>query len=535
MNYVLTKRLKFKILNSKLTKVVIYTVKILRNIIIATLIMALLPSFPVFAADDVVNWRLEGGIMNEIEYKEVIFVTGEPIWLSGKAKVTQSGRGESIQTRITYNLTDASGQVKLSRSTGFTSKITKKLSEKQTVSVTDLTSYSENITIGKDKYTLSDYQYSRSVLTDHKPGVDYFSGDWEAKKIYTLNKNQATITVESWGTTVGYNHAWGSTETQTVDNTVTFSGKKIVTTDEKEQKTYDQKWSGTYQLNLSYNLGKTLTYESNEPTQISFEGGFLEKTQEEQILGCSYNMPKFDKNGLVKEARTKDSEDIKLTTTPTYRRLPIPYLRDVKGHWAEYDILRLASLEALPIKGEYLGPRLNMTRGEFAYAMSVLCQLVEEEETTTRRTNTRTASNKNKEQETSPFADVPTSHPYYKYIKAAYDKGVISGVSKSKFSPDAPLTRAQAVTIMIKALGFEGLAPMYGNNTDYLDDASIPYWAKDAIYVGTEIGLVSGTNGYVRPNETMSRAEAAAFLNRFLTYLQQDLRYEYRERLLNYR
>ena len=26
-----------------------------------------------------------------------------------------------------------------------------------------------------------------------------------------------------------------------------------------------------------YNLGKTLTYESNEPTQISFEGGFLEK------------------------------------------------------------------------------------------------------------------------------------------------------------------------------------------------------------------------------------------------------------------
>ncbi|HHU32043.1 MAG TPA: S-layer homology domain-containing protein [Clostridia bacterium] len=509
--------------------------KKLCKIILLILLITLLPGCPVFAAENGVNSRLIDGIMNEIEYREVIFVTGEPIWLTGKARVTQSGRGDSVQTRITYNLTDSSGQVKFTRNVGFTSQNTKKLAKRQTVTETSINSYSENITIGKDRYVLKDYQYSRSILTDHKPGLDYFSGNWEGKKIYTLNQNQATITVESWGNTVGYEHAWGGTETQTIDNTVTFSGKKLVVTEE-EEKAYDQKWSGTYQLNLSYNLGKTLTYESNEPTQISFEGGFLEKTLEEQTLQVSFNMPKFDRDGLAREARNRDNKSVKLNTTPTYRRLPIPYLRDVKGHWAEGDILRLASLEALPVRGDYLGPRLNMTRGEFAYAMSALCQLILEEEDNTKRPALRFDPYGNSgEKEVSPFSDVPTDHPYYKHIKAAYDKGVISGVSTGKFSPDAPLTRAQAITIMIKTLGFEGLAPMYGNTTDYLDDHKIPYWAKDAIYVGSEIGLIAGQNGYCLPNETMSRAEAAAFLNRFLSYLQNDLRYEYRERLLNFR
>ena len=143
--------------------------KKLCKIILLILLITLLPGCPVFAAENGVNSRLIDGIMNEIEYREVIFVTGEPIWLTGKARVTQSGRGDSVQTRITYNLTDSSGQVKFTRNVGFTSQNTKKLAKDKRYR-SKYQQLFENITIGKDRYVLKDYQYSRSILTDHKPG-----------------------------------------------------------------------------------------------------------------------------------------------------------------------------------------------------------------------------------------------------------------------------------------------------------------------------------------------------------------------------
>lgn len=477
---------------------------------------------------EVVNGHLEGGIANEVKYQEVVFITGEPVLLTGTAKVTTSGRTDKLQTRITCTLTDSSGQIKLTRSTSYSTVVEKKLADKQTVTVTDTDKGTESITVGKDRYTLTNYQYHRSILTDNKPGVDYFSGNWNSRKTYTLNNKQATVIVESWGETVGYNHAWGNTETQKIDCTVTFSGSKTI-----DKEVYEQDWSGTYQLNASYNKTRDLSYQANEPTQISFAGGYLQTEQEEQVLQYSYNMPRMDDLGLAEEDRRKTGDDsTKLVTSPTQKRLPIPFLRDVKGHWAEDDILRLASLEALPVKGEYVGTSLNMTRGEFAWAIAKLAELLPEEQPVTR------ANPYQRNQtvvEESPFADVPTTHPYYQHIKAISDKGIISGVAAGKFGPDQPLTRAQALTLMIRVLGFEGLAPMYNVVTNYNDDYQIPYWARDAVYIGTEIGLVTGQNGSVKPNETMSRAEAAAFLNRFIRYMQKDMRYEYRERLMNFR
>lgn len=504
--------------------------KILRSLILLSCLLLIFPNLAMAAGE--VNSHLEGGIANELDYKEVTFITGKPVLLTGKMRVTQSGRGEMVQTRITYTLADATGQIKLSRNTSFKSTLEQKLAERQTVTVTDVDKGTETITVGKDKYTLTDYQFHRSILTDNKPGVDYFSGNWNARKTYVLNKDQGTVVIESWGETVGYDHAWGSTETQKIDNTITFSGKKII---EREgiKEEYRQEWSGSYQLNLSFNRTRDLSYRPNEPSQISFAGGYLETVQEEQILRYSYNMPKFDQDGLVdKSGRVRGEDNTKLLTSPTQKRLPIPFLRDVKGHWAQDDILRLASLEALPVKGEYVGVRLNMTRGEFAWAIAQLAGLLPQEQPVTRYYPYR---QNQQQEEVSPFMDVPVNHPYYKHIKAISEKGIISGVGGGKFEPDKPLTRAEAITIIIKTLGFEGLAPMYNTETGFKDDASIPIWARDAIYVGSEIGLVSGDNGYVLPNESMSRAEAAAFLNRFIRYMQKDMKYEYRERLLNFR
>ena len=69
----------------------------------------------------------------------------------------------------------------------------------------------------------------------------------------------------------------------------------------------------------------------------------------------------------------------------------------------------------------------------------------------------------------------------------------------------------------------------------FRDAGSIPDWAKEAFFTAGSIGLISGDAfGYANPNQNLTRAEGAALLHRFIVYLQDDLRYEYRDRVLNY-
>ncbi|MFA5537444.1 MAG: S-layer homology domain-containing protein, partial [Bacillota bacterium] len=477
---------------------------------IFTFVFALLITLPVAATE----LHFEEGIFNEKEYHEVIFLTGEPVLLKGT--VTQAGVGgrgktNNLTTSLTYRLESADGNIKLNRTATFTSETEKKMDGRQTIYNTKLERLSETVTVGKEKFSLSDFQYSRSALLDSQPAVDYFSGTWTGRKTYTLGKNGTKAVVEVWGDTVGYNHAWGSTETQRIDGTVRFVGDIVI-----EGEKQPQEWSGTYQVNLSFNKTRDLTYHPNEPTPISFSGGYIETIQEDAILRYNSNMPEFDKNGLVQDSwgRKYDSGTTRLATMPTQRRLPVPLFRDLDDHWAREPILELASLEAFAPKGDYFGPRLDMTRGEYAYSMSYITDLLslkagQEQQAV----NPFESRNKEVVEEESPFSDVGVQHEFYKEIKQINDAGVMVGVAPGRFAPDSTLTRAEAITTLIKALGFEKLAPLQNTITPFNDDDKIPFWARDAIYMAAEMGIVAGdTFGNVLPGETMSRAEAATFL-----------------------
>ncbi len=49
-----------------------------------------------------------------------------------------------------------------------------------------------------------------------------------------------------------------------------------------------------------------------------------------------------------------------------------------------------------------------------------------------------------------PFTDVKTSKWYYKDIRTVYEAGVMEGMTKTKFAPDDPMTRAQIVTVFYR-------------------------------------------------------------------------------------
>lgn len=53
----------------------------------------------------------------------------------------------------------------------------------------------------------------------------------------------------------------------------------------------------------------------------------------------------------------------------------------------------------------------------------------------------------------NPFVDVKEGKFYYEAVLWAYEKGIIQGTDATHFSPDKPMTRGQAVTLLYRALG----------------------------------------------------------------------------------
>lgn len=66
----------------------------------------------------------------------------------------------------------------------------------------------------------------------------------------------------------------------------------------------------------------------------------------------------------------------------------------------------------------------------------------------------------------SPFCDIPTNHPYFKYINALYYNGIAQG-SNGKFNPDSYLTRMQFSLLVARAMNAQfrlDVKPVTGQN-----------------------------------------------------------------------
>lgn len=502
----------------------------MRNKILFLLLVLTIVFSPVFCFAAIEAPGYEGGISNEYEYKEMFFLTGKPIELNGTVQVKPGRKREDgEEVKYTYRLENPAEEIRINRTVTVNNTKTEKGC--QSIVVGELTKYTETLRLGRERLQLEDYTLHRSVVTDHQPAVDYYSGNWTVRKVYSINKNEGRIDAETIGEVVGYEQSWGDTETQKITVLINSERKKP---DAEGINSVNEKWNGFVELITSTNRTKDLTYVSNEPTQISFEGGYLLREQSESIMHYSYDLPSFDEQGLVINSIRKKGKGVtSLTQVPTQKRLPIPQSKDLRGHWAEADIMRLYSLGVFDEREKYFGVRLPMTRSQFARAIALTLDLKSEEEQSSAE-KLFGEQNSSSTNNGSKFGDIPSTHPDYSYVRIVEEKGIIAGVGGGMFAPDRPLTRAQAVTVVIRALGLQKIAPTPGYTTSYLDDRQIPAWARDEVYVATELGLVDGFNGYFYPEEVMTKAETAVFLNHLISYLQKDLRNDYRERIIYY-
>lgn len=503
----------------------------IKSYILSAVIIFTLGAYPLtaFAAEG--DSGYEGGISTgeaidkKYDYQEVIFVTGKPIVVKGYLTIKKTQKDTTETWTYTYtNLKNETEKVTVNRTISYNVILTTKSNGQIQKQITLKGTPSERITVDNISYTLRKYSFSKSNIVDVKPLAQYFAGEFLGEKTYSIaggtGTSDGTVTVTSTGKIFGYNQYWSNTESQTVDYLI-------------ENKQNNKNWSGTAKVGISLTSTKKIYYEENKPDEISFEGGFVQKQNNLSILQYESEFPEFDSKGAPTDYLIKSKDTLKYDTYPQVTRLVVPSLRQLKGHWAENDVKLLYSLEVFRDNSENFRAKDYMSRAEFAKAMILAGKLLTDEEITQADANAEGTNES--EEEVQVFEDVPLDHPYFTYVKEVYNRKIMDGINRRYFWPESTVTRAQAVTLFIRSLGFEGRAPSPIAVTSFKDNDKIPAWARNSVYIAEKIGLVKGdTYGNMNPNNPMTKGEVAAMLNRFINYMREDIIRDYRENIILY-
>ncbi len=113
------------------------------------------------------------------------------------------------------------------------------------------------------------------------------------------------------------------------------------------------------------------------------------------------------------------------------------------------------------------------------------------------------------------FNDVPLRHWANSDIDKAYNRGLMAGYPDCTFKPNKAVSRAEALSIMAKALPGEissGEAQQI--LSAYPDSNELPGWAALSVAEALGAGLICDLprNNLIRPNESATRAEVASMV-----------------------
>ncbi len=169
------------------------------------------------------------------------------------------------------------------------------------------------------------------------------------------------------------------------------------------------------------------------------------------------------------------------------------------GHWAEADFRFLAEKGIINADSS-ISPDKPISRAEFT-KMLVLASYLPP-----------------KEVKTATFSDVGLSNPLIGYIEQAYTRGIVKG-SGGKFLPDRPIARQEVAVILIKALKSEGrIGPeIETQETGFKDRSLIASWASQDVKLAAQLGYIKGSNGYFKPVNSITWAEAAALISNYIS------------------
>lgn len=109
------------------------------------------------------------------------------------------------------------------------------------------------------------------------------------------------------------------------------------------------------------------------------------------------------------------------------------------------------------------------------------------------------------------FSDVPDSHWASQFVNSLAENGIVSGRSEYSFEPEAKITRAEFLKLIVASLNLKS----DGAKADFAD-VSENDWFYSYVAVASSLGIAKGTDGKFNPNEPILRRDMAVLAKRAL-------------------
>ena len=442
----------------------------------------------------------------ELQYKEVVFITGEPIELEGIIEITKDDKKVTTDLTGVYKEKYAieafneEKNLELERNFEIETSFRRNINDfsNEIIRNSVISKWDEVITIDGKEYELDEKRstFSKASSEDVTPGINYYDTDVTYRAIYNTSQNE-TIVVDVYNSIYGFKQPWAKVESQNITMNVEYEGS-------------DKSWQIEVDIKPKMDANKTIYFDQNSPFPISFAGTYIQRMERNSTLAYeiktnNLNLSSKDKKGTIT-----------IKTANQLEKLSIPKgLEFLYGHWSEEDIKQLYSMEILTESPHANLQNENMTRGQYVQA---LCKAM----------NLDTSKYTKKTSKLPQiFKDVPTNHPLYPYIMAAYDARLTIGRGND-FGLDDAITREEAFVIYIRVIGLERLGITNNPTTPFIDDKSISSWAKKEIMAGVKLGIIKGnSDGTLMPKQNLKKVEAGAIINRLIKYLRTELTREF--------
>jgi S-layer homology domain len=118
------------------------------------------------------------------------------------------------------------------------------------------------------------------------------------------------------------------------------------------------------------------------------------------------------------------------------------------------------------------------------------------------------------DQKSLQFSDVEGGYWARESIDEVVKGGFMTGFPNNTFSPNAPVTRAQALTTLVTGLGLQPPTNKQAALSRYTDATKIPTWATDKVAAATAGNLVVNYPNLqqLNPDQPTTRAELSAMI-----------------------
>lgn len=120
---------------------------------------------------------------------------------------------------------------------------------------------------------------------------------------------------------------------------------------------------------------------------------------------------------------------------------------------------------------------------------------------------------------TTSFVDIPEGAWYEQYFAEAQAAGIVVGDAEKRAFPNGPISRQDAAVMLKRVLSIYGVD--FSESVEiFLDNESISAYAKEAVYSLVSGGIISGMgDGTFAPQGKTTRAQAAVLLGRAMDKL----------------